>query len=46
MPMCSRNAIVEPTSIAQNQKFRRSASIGETVVSSQPSAPTAEWSST
>ena len=30
----------------QNQKFRRSASIGETFGSSQPCEPTAEWSST
>ena len=37
MPMWSRSAIVEPRSIVQNQKLRRSASIGETFGSSQPS---------
>ena len=38
--------IVEGSSIRQNQKFRRRASMGETCGSSQPCAPTAEWSST
>ena len=46
MPMCSRNDIVDGMSIVQNQKLRRSASVGARFGSSQPFEPTAEWSST
>ena len=44
--MWSRNAIVEPMSIVQNQKFLRSASVGDRSVSRHDVRPLAEWSST
>ena len=46
MPMCVAQPNVDGMSIVQNQKLRRSASVGSRSVQSQPSDPTAEWSST